>query len=194
MHRLRMSSILSLQGEVVLKIKLSILILLSLFFLPSCTGGMKAALVTEDEAVIYLGNGRKVVSIEVDEHTMEYLSEIGKDEPKDVLSSLFSLDAVYVDKNDYLRRDEIFSLLLRVTGEESVLAALNKYGKDLRKTDFINTINELSTSFDDERLLDETISAERVYEYSLGPVLSYNIKAYDEVEAFIAIWVEELMR
>ena len=116
------------------------------------------------------------------------------DEPKDVLSSLFSLDAVYVDKNDYLRRDEIFSLLLRVTGEESVLAALNKYGKDLRKTDFINTINELSASFDDERLLDETISAERVYEYSLGPVLSYNIKAYDEVEAFIAIWVEELMR
>ncbi len=177
-----------------MKIKLAILILLSLFFLPSCSDGMKAALVTEDEAVIYLGNGGKVVSIEVDERTMEYLSEIGKDEPKDVLSSLFSLDAVYVDKNDYLRRDEIFSILLRVTGEESVLAALNKYGKDLRKTDFINTINELSASFDDERLLDETISAERVYEYSLGPVLSYNIKAYDEVEAFIAIWVEELMR
>ena len=176
-----------------MRIRLFAIIMLTLL-ISSCSGDRRSALVTDDSAEVYLASDDKLALIRVDGEDLEYLGKIGGKNPLDTISSLFSLDAVYVEKDDYIKREELYELLLKQSREDGILQALNKYGKDLRKTDFINTINELSASFDDESLLDDAIKADELYEFSLDPVLSYNIRTYGDVEAFIRVWTDEIMR
>ena len=181
-----------LRGDV-LRIRLFAIIMLTLL-ISSCSGNRRSALVTDDSAEVYLAANDRLALIRVDDEDLEYLEKISGNNPQETISSLFSLDAVYIEKDDYLKRKELYDLLLKQSREDGILQALNKYGKDLRKTDFINTINELSASFDDESLLDDAIKADELYEFSLGPVLSYNIRTYGDVEAFIRVWTDEIMR
>ena len=54
--------------------------------------------------------------------------------------------------------------------------------------------DEISLLIASDELLDKAIHADELSQYDLGPVLSYNIKAYEDVKAFIHLWREEVMR
>ena len=170
------------------------LFLLIVALFSSCSRMENSAIVCSEEAEVYLAEKGKLVLIEVGREDLEYLEKISNLSADDVIADLFSLDAVSISDSDYRARKELYDILCRQTGQSRLLDALNKYGKDLRKTEFINTINELSSTFDDEKLLDKAIHADELSQYDLGPVLSYNIKAYEDVKAFIHLWREEVMR
>ena len=175
--------------------KIRSLFLLSLLLLfSSCSNGDFSALVSQSEATVYLSDNGKLAMIDVSKEDLDYLKEISGLDSEAVIEDLFDLDAVLISDEDYERRKEHLNLLLSQTGSEELLDALARYGKDLRKTDFMDTINKLSGAFDDEALLSAIMKAERLGSYSLGRVLSYDIRAYDDVRSFVRVWTEEVMR
>lgn len=183
----------SARGDV-LRLRSSLLLILLSLLLFSCSERKAMALVSDEGASVYAKNGGTLSEISVDEPSLSYLEDISGMSAEEVISDLFSVEADYISSDLWNKRCRMISLLERESLSEDYVEALGKYGKDLRKTDFINTINELSSDFDDEELLDWVIDASHHSRYSLAPVLSYNIRDYGEVKAFISLWMEEIMR
>ena len=93
------------QGDV-LRIKLFLFIMLAVL-ISSCSEDRRSALVTDDGAEVYLEANDRLALIRVDDEDLEYLEKIGGNNPQETISSLFSLDAVYIEKDDYLKRKEL---------------------------------------------------------------------------------------
>ena len=179
-----MSCTLSSEMEGALNLRLTILIILT-FLLSSCTKSDISAIASDDKAEILISSHGSLTLITATGEDISCLEKISGMDGLSTLEDIFSVDA--------MTRDALKALLLKQSGEESIIIALAKYGKDLRKTLFINTMNELSAGFDG-KLLDSVLSSDELHEYSLGPLMPKKNASYEELKAFIRLWTEEAMR
>ena len=194
MQRSLMSFIHSFLMEVGLKARSILLTFALAFLLLSCSSDGRSALVSSEGAEVYIEEKGSFLMVDIDKDTLSRLCELSAMDCGDVISDLFGAEVSETDGKSYIERRRLFSLLETETGSADRLSALKKNGKDLRKTEFMNTINELSGSFDDNAELERIINSGSQAEYSLAPVLSENAWDYERVKEFINIWVSEAVR
>ena len=187
-----MSCTLSSEMEGALNLRLTILIILT-FLLSSCTKSDISAIASDDKAEILISSHGSLALITATGEDISCLEKISGMDGLSTLEDIFSVGVVKIEEDDAMTRDALKALLLKQSGEESIIIALAKYGKDLRKTLFINTMNELSAGFDGA-LLDGVLSSDELHEYSLGPLMPKKNASYEELKAFIRLWTEEIMR
>ncbi len=172
-----------------------LLLLLPLLF--SCSSERKAYyLEAESESVAYLVDGSTMVVVHVPRWVMLGYGEYSGLEGVESFESLFGRKAssyACISDENFMRRSRLFEILRKETGSEDAIHAYANFRKDLRKTDFIDTMNSLSSSFEDGRLAREIRSGTHVYEYDLDSVLS-KTAPWDRQKAFLDLWIEAILR
>ena len=176
-----------------MKIKALIIVLLS-FIIASCSEKHSYAVLSDEEAAVYFSYGDTFLQVDVSESTLGYLSQASGMSKEDVINDIFSIDAVMLDNDDYAKRKGLLELLRHESSESSVLSAIKKYSKDLRKTEFMNTINELSYPFDNLNMVKDISKARQVIELSLSYVEESSTTDYDRIKEHIRIWIDQVMR
>lgn len=168
----------------------SIILLLS-----SCSRDREVMILSSGtEASVYMFSRSSGIYVEIGKEMMDHLHMISGLDDEQMLFELFGSGSfVEVDPQSYGNRMRLLELLCGETGSESVLDALKKFGAGLRKTEFLNTINGLSGSFDDKSLSKLLSNRDRVAEYSLEVVLSKN-SSWDESVDFVHLWTEQILR
>jgi len=175
---------------------LILLVLVPLLFI-SCSSDRRAYyLESESESVAYLVKGNTVVMVHVPSWVSSSYSEYSGLEGQRCFESLFSQKArsyASISNENYERRSQLLEILRKETGSKDSIHAYAFFRKDLRKTGFIDTMNSLSSSFEDGRLAKEIRRNTRVYEYDLDRVLS-KTAPWDRQKAFLDLWIETILR
>ena len=167
-----------------------------LILLISCQSKNSAYyLESESTSFAYIVNSRHAVKIDIDNETLSYLeSESGKS-GKELFEEVFTIPCesyAYISDDLFNFRQELFNSLKDVTSSSDTLHAFSSFRGDLRKTDFIATINNISSDFDDVGLSKNIKKKTAVNEYHLNNVVS-TAHSYDENKRFAIKWVENIL-
>lgn len=167
-----------------------------LILLISCQSKNSAYyLESESMSFAYIANSRHAVKIDIDKVSLTYLeSESGKS-GKELFEEVFTIPCesyAYISDDLFNFRQELFNSLKDVTSSSDTLHAFSSFRGDLRKTDFIATINNISSDFDDAKLSKNIKKKTTVTEYHLKNVIS-TAHSYSDNREFISRWVENIM-
>lgn len=169
--------------------------LLLLLLFPSCSRSREVMILSSGkEASVYMFSHSSGIYVEIGEEMMDHLQMISGLADDSLLFELFGQGSfVEVDEKSYEYRMKLLELLCYETDSFSILEALKKFGGDLRKTEFLNTINGLSGSFDDKTLSKLLSNRDRVAEYSLEVVLSKK-SSWEDCVDFVNLWADQILR
>ena len=94
-----------------------------------------------------------------------------------------------IEWKEYFERRNLLVLLAKETHSPSPEMALWKNAEDLENTAFLDTINRLSSSFDETLISGPAGSAEDYREYRLGDIL-FPASSWESAEEFIPRWMD----
>ncbi len=172
-------------------------VILSVMLFVSCSPeeSGRMALCSDGAAVVYLGHDRSTIMIRIGLSGLRQIEELSGLDGKDAVSALFSIpeeNITAVSWDDYFQRRNLLMMLAKETHSSSPEAALWKNAKDLENTAFLDTINKLSSSFD-ESLLSAFHAGEGGYmEYRLESILP-SASSWEDALDFIGRWVDAAM-
>ncbi len=172
--------------------KLLFPLLLLILLLSSCSSSPKAFYLESDsESEVYLINGKTVAHISLDASTLSSFRSYFPSEGVSSFEKLFGIKSesyAHITDAADSRMDELVSLLATSVGREADITTISHYYRDLRKTEFVDTMNELSASFDYKALLDSIKDDSIVYEYSLEEILP-PAAPWEEKMEFLQLWI-----
>ena len=171
-----------------------LLIIISLaIILASCSAEEKTiALYSDGGCTVYRSLGDNTVMIRVSYSDLIRLEQLSGMDGRDALSILFSIpdEAIsVVEWDDYFERRNLLMLLAKETHSSSPEMALWKNAEDLENTAFLDTINELSSSFDESLIASFALNGGGYSEYRLGDIL-FPSSSWEKAGEFIRRWME----
>lgn len=173
-----------------------ILLLISLCVLTSCAEE-KALYVIEssENAYAYLVSSSRFIEVEISSAELESWRSYSSLSGEESFSSLFALECAsyaFIDEKNLEEYRRNLEMLAKGLDSPDGYTAWKRYEKDLRKTAFENTMNELSAPFETEKLL--KASGETVLSsVPLSGILTSSAP-WDEKSEFLKLWAEAALR
>lgn len=172
---------------------LAAITLSALMLLVSC--GMPDSsmmLYSDGGCTIYRSRGKNTVMIRVSYSDLQYVEGLSGMDGKSALASLFDIPESSVTEigwDEYFDRRNMLVLLAKETHSSSPEMALWKNAEDLENTAFLDTINTLSSSFDESLVKAIAESRGGYREYRLGDIIT-PAGSWERAEDFIRIWMD----
>lgn len=170
---------------------------LLILLLTSCSGQIKAFYLESDsESEVFLINKEIIAHISLDSSTLASFRSYSLSEASDSFEKLFGVKSEsygYIPDSAKKEMEDLVGLLAAGVGKEADITTISHYYRDLRKTEFVDTMNELSDSFDYKALLDSIKDGTPIYEYSLEDILPPSAPWEDKME-FLQLWILNAMR
>ena len=173
----------------------TLLILLSLLLLVSCSSGPSLYyLEGEGEAEVFLYKKDSLIRLTIPSSEVNEYLTYSSLPLSEALSNLFGAKVVSVANTSgelYNEREGYLELLKEVSGSENIASAISLYSRDLRKSSFDNTMNELSDGYDTKGLLKAASKCHHFNDYALAPML-LQTAPWEEKEEFIKLWSRQI--
>ena len=172
---------------------LAAITLSALMLLVSC--GMPDSsmmLYSDGGCTIYRSRGKNTVMIRVSYSDLQYVEGLSGMDGKSALVSLFDIPESSVTEigwDEYFDRRNMLVLLAKETHSSSPEMALWKNAEDLENTAFLDTINELSSSFDESLIASFATGRGSFSEYRLGDIL-FPASSWEGAQEFIRRWMD----
>ena len=174
----------------------TLLILLSLLLLVSCSSEPSLYyLEGESEAEIFLYKKDSLIRLTIPSSEVNEYLTYSSLPLNEALSNLFGAKVVSVANTSnelYKEREGYLNLLKEVSESENIASAISLYSRDLRKSSFDNTMNELSDGYDTKGLLKVASKCHHFYDYALAPML-LQTAPWEEKEEFIKLWSRQII-
>ena len=169
-----------------------IIVLLALAVTSCGNIGTTLALYSDGGCTVYRSRGDNTVMIRVSYSDLIRLEQLSGMDGRDALSVLFGIsdDSITeVDWDAYFERRNLLVLLAKETHSPSPEMALWKNAEDLENTAFLDTINELSSSFDVSLIASFATGRGSFSEYRLGDIL-FPASSWEGAQEFIRRWMD----
>ncbi len=179
-----------------MKTRLFILALITIMLLAACSSDKRTGyyLEGEQESVAYLNEGSTLVEIRFTPDDINRMkSESGK-EGGEMFSTLFSTKDYSYDKvsgDDFDLRTAYYESLAVTSGKDSAIEAIRANYRTLSSSNFIETVDGISGSFDEKAFAKSAGKSKACYSYSFSSI-SENV-GDGELENFLSLWLNSAL-
>lgn len=170
------------------------IILTLVLTLVSCSAQKKAFVLESDEKVAaYFFTENSLVEVEIPSDILSSLRQDGS-QGQDTFTSLFSFspdsydsvtDAVYEERLGF------YKSLGDVTGSPDPYLAYSRYSRQLKGSDFVETVDALTPGFDEKAFTEALATVDEHYVYNLEQVLG-SVSASDSA-GFLQLWLDSVL-
>lgn len=165
-----------------------------LFFSCSLEEGDRMIISSPDRSLVYIFQDGVFSTIDVDASTLRSLSLLSSKDEEETLKLLFPgfeyYERSYEDTKEVRR---ILRILKEESGAEDLADALRRNEDIIEKSRLLAKIDGLSNNIDEEKLLSNVASSEKIVEYDLANICSFE-HSFEENRLFIESWLENILR
>ena len=172
--------------------KILLLPVLLILVLTGCKSDGAVMLVGDGRALVYAYTKHGAAEISVSPNDAAILGKLSGKSLEDSLEEIFSPETTGVISGEqWTEREGMLALVARETGARDNLEVLTKYGDGLIGKEFMDIMDELSGSFDDEALAKMLSRRGGARKYDLGAVLSSD-SSWSETVSFVKEWTRQI--